>query len=180
MKVDYGAVLELAHAGQQPQLHIQPACGAKARGRGECHAALQRMMIDASKIHGGALASIRALHGFSARLNTTNTQLCPSWKKFDLVLWRNVAADERAGHHATEALDRKSAINRQAKIAQGILSRNFAGLLYERLRKFRQALSRLRTDWNDRGIFQKGSAKKVIQFHSNQFEGFAIHQVGLS
>src|SRR5260370_39247530 len=99
MKVDYGAVLEFAHAGQQPQLHIQPACGAKARGRGECHAALQRMMIDTSKIHGGALASIRALQGFSARLNTTDTQLCAAGKKFDFVFGRDMAArsEERRG-----------------------------------------------------------------------------------
>src|SRR5712675_1016795 len=114
---------------------------------------MQRMMIDASKILGGALASVRAFDGFSARLNPPDTQLCAAGKKFDLVLGRDMAADERAGHHAAKALDRKSAINRQSKIAPGILSRNFAGLLYQRLRKFRQALSRLGTDWNDRGIF---------------------------
>src|ERR1700756_3032120 len=137
------------------------------------------MMIDACKVHGGALAGIGAVHALSAGLNAAYPQPCAGGKQFDFVFGRNMTADQRASHYATETLDCKSAINWQAKIPLRIFFAHFAGLFYQRLGEVRKAFARLCADWNYRCAFQKRSAQKVVHLHSNQLERLAIHQINL-
>src|SRR4029077_5510800 len=131
--MDQCAILEFANAGKEPELDVDAASGAKTGQRSEGHAALHGVMIDSSKIERGALTRFGAINAIAASLHAANAQLFAAGKEFDFGSGGDLAPNQRSSDHGPETLYRERTINRQAKIAAGIFSRDLAGLLDQRL-----------------------------------------------
>src|SRR5882762_6339444 len=124
MEVHLRTIFHFADPGKEPEFYIDPARGAKTIWSGQGHSALQVLVIDSGQVDGGTLASFGAVHIFSAGLHAADTQFCCGRKKLDFVFWGNLATHQCAGNYAAETFHRKGAIDRQAKSAAGIFSRD--------------------------------------------------------
>src|SRR5258708_14180021 len=79
------ALLHFSRGRQQLQPTVDSALFAKSSRHRQYHSTFQRRVLDARKIHGGALPRRRAVNRFSAGLHPPPAQPPPPLKQFHFI-----------------------------------------------------------------------------------------------
>src|ERR1043165_9846920 len=150
-----------SHGPRRARQHIEPNVDdlrrAQTSNGRELHAAFDLRGINARKINGSALTSVRPLHRLTVNLQTANTDLRSRREKFEFITFIDLTRDERTGNDSAKTFHRKRAIDWQTCGEVGRTRRNKFGNLREMKLEIIEALASLGAHGNHGRVFQKRS-----------------------
>ena len=170
----------LQRLGGSEQLKNAVHLGRRAEpsGFGKQHAAPHFGRLNTGDVQSGPLTRRGFGHTRAVDLNAAHPHPLPRRMKLYFSLCMHRARHQRSGDYGSKPAHREGAVNRQSKVLRRVLFRNRCSQLLNFRAQIGQPCTRGGTDRDHRGIFEKRSPHKFVNFEAHQLDKVIVDHVG--